>query len=400
MNRINDFIQGWKREHSDQPYSAYLYDLEELERTVKSRVASLPPGAEYYYAVKANSDSRIIQTLLPIVSGFEVASLGEVKKVREISHEAPILFGGPGKTDGEIEGALRVGVSLLHVESTSELLRTNEIAGQLGVIADVLLRVNLRGPLPEGTLQMCGVPSQFGIDETDIAKAIVLAMNCPNIELLGFHFHSLSNHLDAAAHAAIIAYYWERARQWQSQFGFSLRYVNTGGGIGINYENVDSPFAWDSFVSKLEQLLLRRDSQAATERPQLLFECGRFTVASCGYYAAEVLDIKRIGHACFAIVNGGLHHFLLPGAWKHRHPHFVVAVEEWRYPWNRSEVRDQSVTIVGRMNSARDVLASDERMSRLRIGDVIVFPYAGAYGWSISAHEYSSLEHPMFQYLS
>ncbi|MDQ6421981.1 type III PLP-dependent enzyme [Paenibacillus sp. LHD-117] len=397
MKRISNVIHSWKRDHPGEPFSAYIYDLGELKRHAARIVATLPAGAAYYYAIKANSDPKIIEALLSVAAGFEVASLGEAEKVREVSREASIIFGGPGKTDDEIENALRLRVSLLHVESTAELLRVNWIAERLDLKADILLRVNLRGPLPAGTLQMCGVPSQFGIDEADIPQAIELAQSCSYVALKGFHFHSLSNHLDAHQHAAMVGHYIERARHWQSRYGFDLHYVNAGGGVGINYEHLESPFDWESFVQKLGQIIGQEAGESAPSLfPEILFECGRYTVASCGYYAAEVLDIKRIGGSHFAVVNGGLHHFLLPGAWKHRHPLFVVPVESWPYPWPRMEIHDLPVTIVGRMNSTRDILARNEPMTRLRAGDVLVFPYAGAYGWSISAHGFSSLEHPQF----
>lgn len=398
MNHITDYIQSWKHRHPDEPFNAFIYDLDELRRNAARIVASLPAGAKYFYAIKANSDKKMLETLLPIVDGFEVASLGEVEKVREISGSADIIFGGPGKTDGEIENALRLRVSLLHVESIAELLRTNWIAERMGMKADILLRVNLRGPLPSGTLQMCGVPSQFGIDEADIPQAIEITESCPSISLRGFHFHSMSNQLDAPQHAAMVGHYVERARQWQKQYGFDLRYVNAGGGVGINYEKLEAPFEWDTFVRMLEHII-EKESEGNAPCPEILFECGRYTAASCGYYAAEVLDIKHNGDTSFAVLNGGLHQFLLPGAWKHRHPFFIVPVDGWPYPLSRVEINDRPVTIVGRMNSPRDILAQNENIARLRIGDVIVFPYAGAYGWSISAHDFSSLQHPKFLYI-
>lgn len=398
MNHISDYIQSRKRRHPGEPFNAFIYDLAELKRNAMRIVASLPAGAKYFYAIKANSDKKMIETLLPIVDGFEVASLGEVEKVREISGSADIIFGGPGKTDDEIENALRHRVSLLHVESIAELLRTNWIADRLGLKADILLRVNLRGPLPAGTLQMCGVPSQFGIDEADIPHAIEVTESCPYISLRGFHFHSMSNQLEAPQHAAMVGHYMKRARLWQRQYGFDLRYVNAGGGIGINYEKLDAPFEWNTFVRMLEQII-EKESEGNAPCPEILFECGRYTAASCGYYAAEVLDMKQIGDSNFAVLNGGLHQFLLPGAWKHRHPFFIVPVDGWSYPLPRTEINDRPVTIVGRMNSPRDIIARDEYVARLRIGDVLVFPYAGAYGWAISAHDFSSLQHPEFVYM-
>jgi diaminopimelate decarboxylase len=393
MNRIYDYILSWKQSNGGKPFCAFLYDLQQLKAHATRTIASLPPGYRYFYAIKANSEARILQTLASVVYGFEVASLGEVCKVREVAPVIPIIFGGPGKTDEELEGAIHHRVSLLHVESIHELLRVEEIARRKGQTIDILLRVNLRGPLPEGTLQMAGVSTQFGIDEQDIPNAISLAKKCSYIKLQGFHFHSLSNNLNAEQHSVMLDYYIERVRQWQAMYDLEVRYINAGGGIGINYENTGQPFDWHTFTRKLGK---KRTEAVSFE---MLFECGRYTVASCGYYAAEVLDVKRVGGDFFAVVNGGLHHFLLPGAWKHCHPFEVVPIEAWHYPFPRLGLHNSKATIVGRMDSPRDILVRDAVVPSLRIGDVVLFPYAGAYGWSISANSYSSLEHPEFVFI-
>jgi diaminopimelate decarboxylase len=397
-SKIKAMIQEWKRREPGEPLQAYIYDINELVRHARRTVASLPDGVSYYYAIKANSDKPILEALLPVVDGFEVASIGEAAKVRECSDSVKIIFGGPGKTDRELIDALRLRVSLLHVESLGELQRLNWLADRLGKRVPILLRVNLRGPLPAGTLQMCGVPSQFGIDEADIPLAIELAQRCPNVLLKGFHFHSVSNQLDAPQHASMIGHYVEKARLWSQQYGFELRHINAGGGIGINFEKLEDPFDWEVFVEKLLSIA-DQAAAGADPSPEIIFECGRYTMASCGYYAAEVIEIRRNGDANYAILNGGLHQFLLPGAWKHRHPWEVVPIEGWGYAWPREQVSGVPVTVAGKMNSPRDILAHTERAERIRVGDVILFPYAGAYGWSISAHDFSSLEHPRFLYV-
>lgn len=389
MKRIYETILSWKQNNGAKPFCAYLYDLQQLKQHVKQTIASLPEGYRYFYAIKANSEARILQSLVNIVHGFEVASLGEVCKVREINREIPIIFGGPGKTDEELQGAIHHQVSLLHIESVHELRRLEEIAGREGKLISVLLRINLRGPLPEGTLQMGGVSTQFGIDEREMGEVISLAKQCSHIQLQGFHLHSLSNNLQADQHNAMLEFYMDQVQRWQEQYQLEIRYINVGGGIGINYEQLDQPFDWSLFTQRLGEA-------AGLE---LLFECGRYTVASCGYYAVEVLDIKRVGGDSFAVVNGGLHHFLLPGAWKHAHPFEILPIEAWPYPFLRTALSNSKVTLVGKMNNPRDILIRDAAISQLRIGDIVLFSYAGAYGWSISANDYSDLEHPEFMFI-
>jgi len=386
---IDDDAVAKLRAEDDGPVCAYVYDLDGLRAHAAAAVAALPERCELFYAVKANSARPIIEALAGIVAGFEVGSAGEIDAVRAAAPAAPIVFGGPGKTDAALAAAARMGVAAVHVESVHELRRAESVAAGLGVRLPVALRVNLAGPLPLATLAMAGRATQFGIDEADVPEAVALARRCPHLDFVGFHFHCLSNHHDAPAHARLVAGYLERAGRWAADAGVPLRVVNAGGGIGVDYAALDRPFDWPGFCAALADGL---DAAAAPVR--LRFECGRYLVAGCGAYVTEVLDVKTNHGACFAVVRGGTHHFRLPASWGHSHPFTVIPVEEWRYPFPRPGVRGGRVTVAGELCSPKDVLARDVEVGELRAGDLLWFHHAGAYGWSISHHDFLSHPHP------
>jgi len=394
MNRVVEYIQQVKTE-SSKPFCAFLYDLDHLQKHVDDRVEKLPASCQLFYAIKANSEPAILQALVGKVHGFEVASLGEILKVRAVSADIPILFGGPGKTDEEIEGAIEHNVSLIHVESLDELQRINYIANRRGVVVPILLRVNLRGPFPNATLAMAGRPTQFGIDEEIMPEAIRLAKSLDGIKLEGFHFHSLSNNLDASKHVELVSYYLHVVQNWIREFDLQISYLNAGGGIGVNYADLDQQFDWERFVCGLAALL----ENQAPSGIRVLFECGRYLTASCGFYAAEVLDIKQNHGKKYVIVKGGTHHFRLPSSWQHSHPFTVIETEKWEYPFNRREYENCEITVVGQLCTPKDVLAKDVHVSRVRKGDILCFQYAGAYGWAISHHDFLSHPHPEHIYL-
>ncbi len=394
MNGVLEHVRALA-EGREEPVCAFVYDLEALREHVSRTVASLPPGCRLFYAIKANSERPILEAMAPFVDGFEVASLGEILRVRAVAPEAPILFGGPGKTDDELRGAVEHGVNLLQVESAQELSRIERIARERDTVVPVLLRVNLRGPLPAATLAMAGRPTQFGTDEAEIPEVVRLAARCERVRLEGFHFHSISNNLDVKRHARMIEYYCERSRSWAEEFGLSPSYLNAGGGIGVNYEDLERQFDWETFVERLGPVL----EEGLPHGEKVLFECGRYLAAACGYYAAEVLDLKRNHGKSYAVVRGGTHHFRLPVSWQHSHPFRVVPVERWDYPFARKELRGEEITVVGQLCTPKDVLARDVSVPRVRIGDVILFRYAGAYGWAISHHDFLSHPHPRQIYL-
>jgi 2-[(L-alanin-3-ylcarbamoyl)methyl]-2-hydroxybutanedioate decarboxylase len=388
--RIDAGVVAALRAAGDGPVCAYVYDLDGLRAHAAAAVAALPAGTELFYALKANSERPIIEALAGVVAGFEVGSAGEIALVRAAAPGAPIIFGGPGKTDAALTVAAREGVTAVHVESLHEVRRAEYVAAGLGVTLPVALRVNLAGPLPVATLAMAGRPTQFGIDEHDVPDALALVQRCRHLEFVGFHFHCLSNHHDAAAHARLVAGYLQRARGWAASAGLALRVVNAGGGIGVDYGRLDCPFDWDGFCAALAGGL----DDGVADPVRLRFECGRYLVAGWGAYVAEVLDVKSNHGACFAVVRGGTHHFRLPASWGHSHPFTVIPVDDWAYPFARPGVRGRPVTVAGELCSPKDVLARDVPLDELRAGDLLWFHHAGAYGWSISHHDFLSHPHP------
>ena len=388
LREIEKSILALKQSEGEEPICAYIYDLSSLKEHVTQVVSTLTPQCKMYYAVKANSDQAILETLAPIVDGFEVASAGEIEKVKAVSDQ-PFLFGGPGKTNAELKEAVRQGVEFINVESLHEIMRLERIAQQLGKVVPILLRVNLREPLPSGKMQMAGVATQFGIDEVEVCQVIETTKTSLFLALQGFHFHSMSNNLDSDAHIEFIRLCIKKSLNWARQYRLPLSCINVGGGIGINYLEIDRQFAWNSFTDRLGQVLSNYENL-----PPIYFECGRYLVAACGYYAVEVLDIKKNHGQWFIIVRGGTHHFRLPAAWKHSHPFSVLHLEEESVFTPRTELREALVTVAGELCTPNDVLARDVLVDSVRIGDVLIFKYVGAYGWDISHHDFLSHPHP------
>lgn len=381
----------------DEPLCAYIYDLDALAKHAAVLASSLPDNCELFYAVKANSDLPILQTLAPHVRGFEVASGGELDWIRSYFPDAPVIFGGPGKLDSELAAALTSGVELLHVESLGELRRLAWLARNMNRQADVLLRINLAlDGAPATTLTMGGRATPFGIDAGQLPECLTWLARHPEIRLHGFHFHLMSHQLDAEAHLALLRQYFRQARQWREQFGLSIDRLNVGGGIGINYREPGRQFDWKTFISGLAALIESETMQDWHIR----FELGRYLTAACGYYAMQVLDIKQCFGRYFAVGRGGTHHFRTPYAQGHSHPFFIVPREHWPYPFPRPTVQQVEIAVVGQLCTPKDVLAADAQVERLRVGDLLVFSYAGAYAWHISHHDFLRHPHPQHIYLS
>jgi 2-[(L-alanin-3-ylcarbamoyl)methyl]-2-hydroxybutanedioate decarboxylase len=351
-----------------------VYDAAVLRARVAALRAALPAGAALCYAVKANGDPRLLAALAPVVDGFDVASGGELALARAAAPDGLVVFAGPAKTAAELAAAVAAG-AVVNVESLLELRRLAAAGGR----ARVALRVNRAGSALPGSHTMAGAPAPFGLDEADLPGAVALARDL-GLEPIGFHLHAVSNNLDAPAHAAFVtaALAWSEAAA--ARLGVDLRYVNVGGGFGVDYTG----------GREFDLAALA----AIPADPRLVFEPGRWLAAPAGWYAAEVLDLKRVHGTCFAVLRGGTHHFRLPAAWAYSHPFTVLPVDDWPYGYARPSVRDVPVTVTGELCTPRDVLAREVRVGLLRVGDVLVFGRAGAYGWDISHHDFLRHPHP------
>ncbi|MEU5272253.1 type III PLP-dependent enzyme [Streptomyces hygroscopicus] len=378
---------------------AYVYDLAALRTYAQAVRAALPPGLELYYAAKANPAPPVLQALAPHVTGYEVASGGEVEHVRAAVPGMPLAFGGPGKTEGELRRALTLGVERFHVESEQELRLLAEAAEDARTSGTggtaVLLRVNLPldgAALDGAALSMGGRPSPFGLDPEAVERCLPLFTREGPLRLRGIHAH-LASGLDAPAQVAMAARIADWTRKLSERHGLGLTEVNVGGGMGVDYAHPDRRFDWAAYGAGMADLALRHPDLT------LRIEPGRALTVHCGWYVTEVLDLKHSGGEAFAVLRGGTHHLRTPTTKQHDQPFQVLPVDTWTRPWARPAAREEPVTLVGQLCTPKDVLARRVPVGALRAGDRVAFAMAGAYAWNISHHDFLMHPKPGFHYL-
>lgn len=379
---VRQAITELSRKSAD-PLCAYVYDLPALEAHIRAMRAVLPANCELFYAAKANPEAPILHTLAPWVDGFEAASGGELRWLYQHHPDKPLIFGGPGKLDSELAAALDCGVAAFHVESLGELRRLATQARLHGKPAPVFLRLNVKlDEAPESRLVMGGKPTPFGLDEEAMEEAFSLLAAEPFLELQGLHFHLLSHQLDTQAHLKLMREYFRFFHKITDRHGLQLPTLNVGGGMGINYHDPERSFDWRAFCQALAALI----DEEAMCGVRIRFEIGRFIAASCGYYVMQVLDIKRNHGLYFAVARGGTHHFRTPAAQGHDHPFEIIRGD------GPAALENTKVTLVGQLCTPKDVLSREQAVAALGVGDLLVFPLAGAYAWNISHRDF--LMHP------
>ncbi|TDC83640.1 type III PLP-dependent enzyme [Micromonospora sp. KC606] len=358
----------------------YVHDLDGLAAHARSIRAALPSRVELLYAVKANPDPDVLQTLAPVVDGFETASRGELRRMAEVlPGRAPAAFAGPGKTAEDLAAALAAGVDRIHVESPAELRRLGALAVAGGTPARVLLRVNLPVEAPGASLIMGGRPSPFGMDPTD-------AVECarhppPGVEVRGVHAH-LASGLDAPLAGAVAAAVvrWAVAEVDAAE-------VDVGGGMAVDYADPAARFDWVGYGRALANVL---DAHPGL---RLRVEPGRSVTAYCGAYLAEVIDVKRSHGEWFVVVAGGTHHLRTPAAKGHPQPFTVHRRQDADGP----RTDGGPVTVVGQLCTPKDVLSRSATAGPIGVGDVLLFAMAGAYAWNISHRDFLLHDPPAFR---
>ncbi len=376
-----------------EPLCAYLYDLNALEQHIKQMRHVLPQNVELFYAAKANPSAPVLKTLAPYVDGFEAASGGELSHLNQQQLNKPLIFGGPGKMPSELAQAIELDVEAIHVESLTELQRIGSLTEKLKRPVSIFLRMNIDiGDITLSKLAMGGKPTPFGLDETELNNALALLRDYPQVKLKGFHFHLMSHQLDVDRHLALMQRYFQVVKAWQAKFELGELMINLGGGMGINYRNPEQHFPWMEFCDKLEFLIAKEQIQGW----KLRFECGRYISAPCGYYVMEVLDIKQNLGERFIIARGGTHHFRTPAAQSHDHPFTIV--KNKLPPTISQPIHHEQATLVGQLCTPKDVLARNQHIEQIDIGDYVVFTLAGAYAWNISHQNFLMHEPPVFHY--
>ena len=363
----------------------YVYSRELLDARVQQLRAALPPEVSLHYAMKANPMPALVQHMVGLVNGIDVASAGELQLALDAGadpHE--ISFAGPGKRDPELVQAVAAGV-LVNVESARELPVLAAAARQLGVPARVALRVNPDFELKGSGMKMGGGPKQFGVDVEQV-PGVLAEMKRLGLQFEGFHLFAGSQNLKAESICEAQLKSYELALRLVQENALDIRFLNLGGGFGIPYFPGERPLDLAPIGDNLRALVAR--AKADMPAAQIVIELGRFFVGEAGLYVCRVVDKKVSRGLTYLVCDGGLHHHLANSG------NFGQVVRK-NYPvtiGNRQGAPLEQVTAVGPLCTPLDLLADRMALPQAEIGDLLVVYQSGAYGPSASPQAF--LGHP------
>ena len=351
----------------------YIYSRATLERhwhAFNNAVADHPHLI--CYAVKANSNLAVLNVLARLGSGFDIVSGGELSRVLQAGGDPKkVVFSGVGKTVAEMEQALNIGIYCFNVESSAELEQLNDVAGRLGKVAPVSLRIN--PDVDAGTHPYISTglkENKFGIamDEADtvFARAAELAhLHVKGVDChIGSQLTEIKPFLDAMDRMlALIDRLGEE--------GIKIEHFDVGGGLGVTY-NSETPPHPDKYAAAL---LDRLNGRKLT----LIFEPGRAIAANAGIFVTQVLYLKENSDKRFAIVDGAMNDLIRPAlysAWQN-----IIPVQQ-------NDAPTFAYDIVGPVCETGDFLGKDRQLA-VKAGDLLAVRSSGAYGF-VMASNYNS----------
>jgi diaminopimelate decarboxylase len=328
------------------------------------------------YAIKANSNLAILELLARRGAGFDIVSGGELARVLAAGGDpSRIVFSGVGKTREEMRAALRAGVRCFNVESESELVRLDAVAGELGLTAPVSLRVN--PDVDAGTHPYISTglrENKFGIAHERARDAYRQAASLPNLRVVGIDCHIGSQITEIAPFLAALERLLELVDALEAD-GIAIHHLDLGGGLGITYRDETPP----ERGAMLAALFERIDAWAAARGrtvPETLFEFGRAMVGNAGVLLTRVEVLKENGERRFAVVDAAMNDLLRPAMYEAWHDIVTIAP---------SGAQAREYDVVGPVCESGDWLGRGRRLA-IDEGDLLAILSAGAYGMAMSSN--------------
>lgn len=357
---------------ADRPTPFYYYDLQLLHDTLCAVKDAMPGNGHMHYALKANSNPRVLQMISSSGLGADCVSGGEISTAIANGFPASsIAYSGVGKTNREIALALRVGIGCFNIESIEELHIMSEIAVQMNKTAPIALRVNPNIDAHTHHYITTGLSeNKFGIDLRMLDQALDTARVLPGLRLTGLHFHIGSQITITEPFALLCGRIKEIVGKCEAK-GITLEHINVGGGLGIDYDNpVDNPIPdfgayFGCFREGLKDLADK----------QWHFELGRAITGQCGSLISRVIYVKKGTTKQFLIIDAGMNDLIRPALYGARH-----LIENLT-----SFAPEETYDVVGPICETSDTFAEDYTLPSARRGDLIAIRSAGAYGESMSS---------------
>ena len=322
------------------------------------------------YAVKANSNIAILNLFARLGSGFDIVSVGELERVlRAGGDPSKVVFSGVSKKSSEIRRALEVGIRCFNVESEPELARINAVAGEMGKIAPISLRVNPDVDAQTHPYISTGLKeNKFGIEISRAEEVYLKAAALPHLNVVGIDCHigsqllTLSPFMDALQRVLALA---ERL----AEQGVKVHHLDIGGGLGVRYRD-------DQIAPTPAEYMAQLFTDERLREYEIFVEPGRAIAANAGILVTEVEFLKMAEYKNFAVIDAAMNDLIRPALYSAWHEIIPVVPREGE---------TATYDIVGPVCETGDFLGK-ERDLNIQAGDLLAVRSSGAYGFTMASN--------------
>lgn len=362
----------------------YIYSQNTLTNHFRNLDQALAPLDHLVcFAMKSNSNLAVLRVMADLGSGFDIVSEGELRRVIAAGGDPKkCVFAGVGKTEEEIEFALRQDVYSFNVESEPELARINKVAARLKKTAPVAVRINpnidagTHAKITTGTYE-----NKFGIAFEQIEGVYARASKLKNLRLRGLQMHIGSQLTQVTPFEKAVGKVVPLVQKLAPKYGFE--FFSIGGGLGIVYKDALASAA-EKWWQKEGKDILTPQKYAATLVPllqplnlRIMLEPGRFISGNSGILVTRVEYVKRTGEKNFVIVDAAMNDLIRPAFYDSYHE--IVPLKQRRGATISSDV-------VGPICESGDFFAKNRPLPKVGEGDHLALLSAGAYGFAMASN--------------
>ncbi|MCJ7813711.1 diaminopimelate decarboxylase, partial [bacterium] len=361
-------VKDMQNRISESPF--YLYSLKQIKENYHAYITALKGIPSIVaYAFKANNNLTILKHLQKLGSGAVLVSGNELKLAQTAGFDSQrIVFNGNGKTNDELNLAVQNGV-MVNIDSEFDLQHIRHAAETVGKPVDVLIRINPDidaevHPYLSTALR----DSKFGIRNNHLNYFLKKIRSSDLLNLVGVHCHlgTTIKKIDVFRDAAL---FMIKVIEIIRNERFDIRYLNLGGGLGIDYERTESVPSQFDLINSIRDLI--------TDDIFLIIEPGRSIVGNAGILVTKVIGVKTSEKKNFIVVDGSMTELIRPALYgAYHHVDFIEPVD--------GEVRTYDV--VGPVCESTDFLAKDRSLPTPHEGAGLVVYDAGAYGYAMSSN--------------
>ena len=320
------------------------------------------------YAVKANSNIAVLNTLAKLGSGFDIVSLGELERVIAAGgNPSKCVYSGVAKNEYSIQKALEYGIYCFNVESEGELDCIDSVASSLNMTAPISIRVNPNVDANTHPYISTGLAeNKFGVGADIAFSMFKKAALSENLKVCGLDYHIGSQITDVSPFIEALERALEHVEKLKTE-NILIDHLDIGGGVGVSYdqeETINIEDYLNSVTNRVDQM-------------KILVEPGRSIVGNAGIFVTKVEYLKQNNLKSFAIVDGAMNDLIRPSLYQSYHQ--AVLIDD-----NSKGIND-TWDIVGPVCESTDFLAKDRNLT-LEKGDYIAIMTAGAYGFVLSSN--------------